>query len=290
MSAVEEGFDREELEDLKNNSKLLLDQICSMGAEVCMNVYRNLQYINANLIIEDEKEDPDFEVLAVLPEKMKEITNKHRKWFGEEFLSLPHKCTELKESLNNICYQLFNAKQFRELAILAQYKQQLTNTKLEVEPHILEELRSFEAQCQALLQESITFNDSSTLQICRLEIQCKLENAQEEADRIQLEGELQDIDIKINELPLFDAHSLPARLSELQDSLYSYEEKYRNYRYHRDILSKCQKDLSNISLSSGVVDGSVVSFQHYDRTNEGQLQLQEDDDEMSALTVNIYPN
>lgn len=46
MSAVEEGFNKEELEELKSNCEIMLNQISSKGCDY-MSLYRGLQFVKA---------------------------------------------------------------------------------------------------------------------------------------------------------------------------------------------------------------------------------------------------
>ena len=293
MSAVQEGFNKEELEELKSNCEIMLNQISSKGCDY-MSLYRGLQYVEAGLAMEEEKEEEDinYSLLALLPEKIKSITRQLKAFSENDYLSLPEQCAELLQRLHNICYQLFNAKQFRELAILAQYKQQLTNTTLNVETSVLEELRIFETQCQALLQESISDRERSQLYTRKYQLEFELRNALlEEATRIQLEGELQDIDSKIRDLPLYNPTPLPVRLSMLKEAILSYQAQYSEYVYPTDMLSTCLDTLNRVDLSyippppsmtsnlPSVVSGGFDRVAHFDNAE----QLQEDD--MSVLSM-----
>ena len=290
VSAVEEGFDREELEELKSNCEIMLKQtaVPTGSAYKYMCLSRSMEYVRAHLDIAEQAEEPDFEVLAMLTGKIDAVTKQLAELSIEHFVSLP----ELLQNLNNMCYQLFNAKQFKELAILAQYQKKLANCKLDVGPPVLEELRSFEAQCQALLQESISDRERSQLYTRKYQLEFELRNALlEEVARIQLEGELQDIDSKIRDLPLYNPTPLPVRLSMLKEAILSYQAQYSEYVYPTDMLSTCLDTLNRVDLSyippppsmtsnlPSVVSGGFDRVAHFDNAE----QLQEDD--MSVLSM-----
>ena len=302
MSAMEEGFDREEVGELKSSCEIMLKQskLSTGSAYKYMCLSRGIEYVNAHLDIAEQAEETDFEVLAVLTDKLKTLRTELTalSFSEEEYLSLPEQCAELQQSLHNICYQLLNANQFKELAILAQYQTQLSSTRFDILIHfespVLEELRSFEAQCQALLQESISDRERPQLYTRKYQLEFELQNALlEEADCIQLEGELRDIDRKISELPLYNPTPLPTRLSMLKEAIRSYQAQFSEYVYPTDMLSTCldtlnRVDLRYLSPASTVVDASVVSggfdqVAHID--NEEQLQEEGSyEDDMSVLT------